>query len=504
MKTILLLVVSLFSAMVSYAQVANDDCANAIPILCGETLSGSTTLAAVNAIPDCGSATVTSPGVWYSIIGTGDAMTVSLCDATTYDSKLGVYEGTCGALVCVAGNDDAAGCLGLSSELSFNSTLSTVYYIYVHGYATNVGDFDITVTCAAPCAPVPANDLCAGALPLTIYPATTDCNPLIGTNECSSTNLVNPACFLFGNVQDVWYSINSGDLTSVNLTLNNITGSNFRYALYTACGTVDVNCGLISGTTTVGGLTTNTDYLIQIFNGGGPDFGTFDLCAAADTAALIPVANDDCSGVILLIEELACSYTAASVYAATETIPADSCNNFLSLGALDVWFSFICTNANTTVEVDPMFDPVLQIRDACGGGNILGCSDNVGATDDEFVNITDLTVGNTYYIRVYPFGVPANPSFNICVYEGDFVSVNEVEEFLFNVFPNPTNGVLNINYDASLTGTVNVLNSQGQLAKKQLLNNSIDLNDLEEGLYFVNIVDENGNTIFTERIVLNK
>ncbi|MBK9417785.1 MAG: T9SS type A sorting domain-containing protein [Flavobacteriales bacterium] len=74
-------------------------------------------------------------------------MTASLCGSTLEDTKMAVYTGTCGAFTCVAGNDDAC---GLQSAVTWSSTASTTYYIYV--YAFTVGDeysFNLSVSCGS-------------------------------------------------------------------------------------------------------------------------------------------------------------------------------------------------------------------------------------------------------------------------------------------------------------------------------------------------------------------
>lgn len=131
---------------------ANDLCANAQPLACGLTLSG-TTVGATATDDPTGSCTVRvdAGGVFYSIAGTGASITVSTCGAgTNYDSKLFVYSGTCGAYVCVGGNDDAGGSCGEASAVTFNSVVGTSYLIFVSGYLTETGNFVLSATCATP------------------------------------------------------------------------------------------------------------------------------------------------------------------------------------------------------------------------------------------------------------------------------------------------------------------------------------------------------------------
>src|SRR5690606_37646630 len=89
----------------------NDGCEGAIAVSCGDSVSGSTVGATIDTAQTCGT-TVTSPGVWYKLednSGLPGDITLSLCNGTDYDSKISVYSGSCAALVCVDGNDDACG-----------------------------------------------------------------------------------------------------------------------------------------------------------------------------------------------------------------------------------------------------------------------------------------------------------------------------------------------------------------------------------------------------------
>ena len=87
---IILSVTSLTKAAPLGGQPVNDLCQNAIPIDVPSVTQGTTINATVdNSFPTCG-VPVTSPGVWYSVVGTGNTMTASLCDGTDFDSRLSV------------------------------------------------------------------------------------------------------------------------------------------------------------------------------------------------------------------------------------------------------------------------------------------------------------------------------------------------------------------------------------------------------------------------------
>jgi hypothetical protein len=127
----------------------NDQCSAALPLACGVRVIGTTE--GVTTIGDpTGNCTtsVDGGGSFYTLVGTGGRITVSTCDALTdYDSKLFVYSGTCGAYVCVAGNDDGAGC-GIASSVAFNSVAGTSYLVFVSGWEGDTGNFALLATCA--------------------------------------------------------------------------------------------------------------------------------------------------------------------------------------------------------------------------------------------------------------------------------------------------------------------------------------------------------------------
>src|SRR5262249_1266707 len=148
-----------------------DHCDSAIgPVAVPSSTPGSTQLADVDTgFPSpCGDATITSPGVWYTVIGTGNTMTASLCNANTnYDTKISVFCPDCATPVCVAGNDDFC---GLQSEVSWCSSAGQTYLILVHGFGGDSGPFQLDVSDDGAACPVPAS-----CIPVPDCPGAGDC-----------------------------------------------------------------------------------------------------------------------------------------------------------------------------------------------------------------------------------------------------------------------------------------------------------------------------------------
>ncbi len=136
----------------------NDSCTTADPISCGDTIAGTTVGANSETLGPCGTTDGTGGAVWYTFIGNGQTVTVSTDNpGTNFDTKLRVWEGTCDSLVCVDGDDD--GGAGLTSEVTFGSTLGTQYFFLVHGFSSAEGDFELSVVCQN----APNNDVPCGA-----------------------------------------------------------------------------------------------------------------------------------------------------------------------------------------------------------------------------------------------------------------------------------------------------------------------------------------------------
>jgi hypothetical protein len=160
----------------------NDICEDAAgPLEAGDIVSGSTTGATLDEPPDidCGTS-VTAPGVWYDVIGTGNTMTASTCNdgnpdtgGANYDTKISVYCDDCEVKECIGGqDDDFANCAGFSTSFDWPTQEGKTYKVLVHGFGSATGDFDLAILddgepvpegAANDCDGVPENiDYCPG------------------------------------------------------------------------------------------------------------------------------------------------------------------------------------------------------------------------------------------------------------------------------------------------------------------------------------------------------
>ncbi|AWI26959.1 T9SS type A sorting domain-containing protein [Flavobacterium pallidum] len=263
----------------------NDNFANAIPINCGSTVTGSTTLATIDeaSAPVAFGVTDTSRNVWYSYTGSSpETITLQLCDSS-YDTAVLVYTGTSGNLTVVAGNDDGGeeACFDYPTHsfVNFISDGVTTYYIDVRGYTDFAnGDYSMDISCDVVTPPVVANQTCATALEIP-----TDGSVIDSDNSFGDVSATQPDCDDFGSIQDVWFSFIAPS-DSVDCILTNGTMTSLNFNIYSGdCSTltdVGFNCytDLTQQTTAnlAGLLNEGETYYIQVWS-SALEQGTFSL-----------------------------------------------------------------------------------------------------------------------------------------------------------------------------------------------------------------------------------
>jgi hypothetical protein len=114
----------------------NDICDGAVMLGLnnGELVEGSTIGATLDEVPGCFSDELESVrGVWYTVLGADVTTSINLCEGTTYDTVITIFEGSCGDLFCIGGNDDTFidNCESAASEYSWFAEADKTYYVLV-------------------------------------------------------------------------------------------------------------------------------------------------------------------------------------------------------------------------------------------------------------------------------------------------------------------------------------------------------------------------------------
>jgi subtilisin-like proprotein convertase family protein len=160
-------------------------------------------------------------------------------------------------------------------------------------------------------------------------------------------------------------------------------------------------------------------FVLDDFSGdpGGNISGGWDLLLVLKSPD-----NDECAGAITLpvaaINTCSSTTTGTTTYA-TQSTGALLCDGGTGAADDDIWYKFtaISTSQTVTVVGSGAFDAVVDVRTGnCTTNATIGCAD-LTASGTETVNLTNLTVGTTYFVRVYSYniGLANMGSFTVCV-----------------------------------------------------------------------------------------
>ena len=62
----------------------------------------------------------------------------------------------------------------------------------------------------------------------------------------------------------------------------------------------------------------------------------------------------------------------------------------------------------------------------------------------------------------------------------------------FSVYPSPSSVILNVQSNTAIM-QIQIYNLLGQLVKSNSNQNTIDISSVDQGIYFIKVIDENGN-----------
>lgn len=203
---------------------------------------------------------------------------------------------------------------------------------------------------------------------------------------------------------------------------------------------------------------------------------------------------------------------AASNANASISIPDAPC---MGTVANDVWFTFTATSSDVVLEVSNVTNAMGTNANMayelfggmCDSLVSMGC-DNAGTN-----NLTGLTAGTMYYVRVYSMDAASSQNFDICLRDATPVSVDQLQsiaEESISIYPNPTSGVITIDIDNMITfeGVVEIKNVLGQaISNSFTIDNAsnqlqVTLPNQSNGIYLVEVTI-NGQKV-VKKIMLQK
>jgi len=512
MKKITLLLFT-FLAFTSISN-AQDTCLTATAIT-----AGTYTVAAVNGTEGttviCSGGTTTGAAAeWYTYTPTADgSATITsniLPTNQNGDTRIHVYEGTCGALVCVAGNDDVDYPGGnYLSEVTFNTTANTTYIIAWDNRWSSFG-FDFTLTEAAAVCIDPAGFVATDSTSSTFDLSWTDTNTGTPTWEID-----------WGLAP---YTQSSGTLVQ-NIAVNNyqFTGltPNTEYQFF-----IRANCGGSNGDSAwVGPIgfrslrdctgSATYPYSAQNFVDGT----ILDCWGFENTDAISPVwsyntgINDlDGSGTpndFMVVFPQAPTEVAKNDWLFSEKMDMTTVNTY----TIDVLYNafdlnsiadesfeiYVTDSQSSTATYQSLLATYSGITQSGAFGSTL--VSQAYTASETFIPPSD----GTYYVAIR-----ANTTnsanllmvLNLDVAEDLTLSTEEFDFSNFKYFTNYNTNVLTMEATTNMTG-FELYNSLGQQVLNSKLSSNVhnvDLNNFNTGIYFVKV--SVANNIKTFKIVI--
>ena len=470
--------------MVSFAQ---DDCTT--PLVATD---GTNTAPAITGVYEGGCYGLTATdaggtmnGLWYTYTPASDGeVTISSnlpanVAPNSVDTMIEVMTGDCGALVCVANNDDVS-TTNYLSELSFPVAAGVTYYIqWTNYWDANGFDFTLAFT------PISC---------LKVY------------NIFGNTNVTT---------------------TSVTLNWDPSVSNPANYELeYGPVGFTQGTGTTITPTTataTISGLNPSTNYDYYLRSNCVATQSVWTTVNSFTTAKVLPYTSDFDSGTSLIGWTVETNGPGGQSYNGTGTAGESATPGY--------WFfssSITAGNANDNW----LFSPAVSLQ----SGEQVTVSFytrsstsprtlrvTVGSDNDSAMQTTQLaalniTAGTTWNLNTIPvFTAPAagiyyfgfndnsaatNTSVNMRLDTFSFTSVLGTNDFLtsnFSVFPNPVKNVINFSNDANaVVSLVEMTDLNGRVIKSQKVDateGQISVSDLATGMYMMKITTDQGVAI---------
>ena len=418
--------------------LANDECAQAIPLSVVQNCANSTNGTVDNATQSlpgttgCGFST-NANDVWFSFVAGGPAQLITL--TSRFTAVLDVRSGTCASSTSIFCN-----------RVFTNNTTGTVvggltsgqtYFIRIYAdsnFPPTGFNATFSICVSAPPTP-PVNDECAQAVPL---PITTACTTPVTGSVAAASQSAPPAtgCGFAALAQDVWYSFVANGPTQV-VTLTPGFSAVFEVFSGTCANRTSISCDRAFTNNTngsiVNGLTSGQTYYLRVYaNSNFQPTGVaanFTLCLNPGPT---PPANDECAQAVALPVATTCTPTSGTVAAASQSLSATTgCGFGANQQANDVWYSFVATGVTQSITLAgaPNSPLALDVRSGtCATSTSIFCNTAFGTVATPQL-VGGLTVGQTYFLRIYsaafmpPLGAQA--AFTVCVTPGPVPPVND-------------------------------------------------------------------------------
>jgi hypothetical protein len=366
----------------------------------------------------------------------------------------------------------------------------------------------------------PANDECTAAEALTVN---ADLNNGVVTAGTTAGATASPqADDVSGTPNtDVWYSFDATNeehrvqlLNVVNQGGGTSTSTDMGMGVYDSTA----GCDALVFTATsdpdilnLTGLTIGTTYVVRVYGWfTSVQNNNFDISVGTPPPPPPPPANDECDDAVALTVNLDYDntmVTAGTTVGATASAQADDVSGTPNT---DVWYTFEAIYDEHRVQLlnvvnqgggtSTSTDMGMGVYDLTGGCGALVFT---ATSDPNTLNLTGLTPGTTYAVRVYGWftSVQFN-NFDVSVGSDPALSTEDFNNpSTFTYFPNPVKNTLTLNAQNTIDNVTmyNMLGQEVLRATPNAVDSDLDMSSLQTGTYFVKVTI--ANTTQTIRVI---
>ena len=297
---------------------------------------------------------------------------------------------------------------GVTTASTSALTQNTTYTLYVRSNcgSSTYSSWAASSSVTTPLPPAPSNDLCSGAISLTVNSTPTCTTSSSGTTLYATQSL--SAVGGYGTADDdVWYTFTATNakhiITVTPGTLTNAVVQVFsgNCSGVTSIGVVDATSGSSPEVVICTGLTIGVTYYVRVYaKANGTGQGTFTICVTT------PPVNDEVTGSITLIVND--PYITDSNLGATSSTTAPTPTGPAYYGG-DVWYKFVVPSGGSVqilTKAGTLTDIVMEVY-----SGTTSSLTSVTYNDDSlylvqsmpYIALTGLTPGQTMYIRVWDY-----------------------------------------------------------------------------------------------------
>ncbi|MER0440442.1 3-coathanger stack domain-containing protein [Emticicia sp. W12TSBA100-4] len=398
---------SVFSvAVTTPAFSVYDECSTAFTIPVSANSSCTNTIVTMsNAFPSSISGTCNdvSKDIYLKFVATSTQHQIKIINIENNGFITSFHAGTCGSLQHLR--------CGSSLDSLFNLgglTIGQTYFIRIITTNNAFNSYRVCITTPT----FQSNDECSGAVTITASGSALECNTFSGNLQNTSQSSIKECNAGTGNnttlIRDIWYKF-TATATQQRIRFSKISGGNFKFELYAgSCGTLTyVDCSGDISTfeeKVFAGLSVGNQYFIRVYSSSST-VTYFEGCLKTFT----PPANDICTNATTLTHHATwqtSNYVTGSTLDANATTGTNTCGQ---ANTFDVWYKFTAASTSALVAIArftndiEMTTPVVAVYSGdCNSISQLSClTTSMVSTTENFLKVNSLTIGQTYFIRVY-------------------------------------------------------------------------------------------------------